>query len=265
MEIFVAKFQLFSLLFARIIALTSTMPALGGDGSSFFFRVALGFMTSLIVTPVVTFPPELNRLLEDSYFVVVFEQVFIGMFIGLSMQFIMAAFQMAGEFFSVQMGFGVSEVFDPLAQVSLPLMGTFKNILGLYVFFVSNAHLYAIQAVVYSFQRQPCFPEGFFIGKIVENGIYSFLIELGSGMFVIALQIALPVMGTLLLVSLTLGVLSKVAPQMNILMLGFPLKILVAYLVLTITTPIIVQTMFAQFDAYFSHLDVLLKKMSGIQ
>lgn len=263
MEIFVAKFQLFSLLFARLISLFSTMPAFGGQGISVFHRVGLGFLISAIVTPVVKFPPELTGLMQTDYFVILGQQIFIGVFIGLSMQFIIAAFQMAGEFFSVQMGFGVSEVFDPLAQVSLPLMGTFKNILGLYVFFASNSHLFLIKAIAYSFERQPYFPSGLITGPKMLGGIFAFLLQLGSGMFIIALKIALPVMGTLLLVSFTLGVLSKAAPQMNILMLGFPLKIMIAYIVLTITAPIIVQSMYAQFDSYFDHLDFFIKKLSG--
>jgi flagellar biosynthetic protein FliR len=240
------------------------MPAFGGEGIPFFYRIGIGFFISIIATPVTPFPSDINQVLNESYFEIILEQVLIGVFIGLSLQFIMAAFQMAGEFFSVQMGFGVSEVFDPLAQVSLPLMGTFKNILGLYVFFVSNSHLYTFQAIVYSFEKNPYFPKGFFLKAAGQEGIYEFLLQLGSGMFIIALKIALPVMGTLLLVSLTLGVLSKAAPQMNILMLGFPLKIFIAYLVLTITAPVIVQTMYTEFDVYFDHLNLILKKWNHI-
>lgn len=94
------------------------------------------------------------------------------------------------------------------------------------------------------------------------DSMFTYLLQLSSGMFIIALKIALPVMGTLLLVSLTLGILSKAAPQMNILMLGFPIKILIAFVVLTITMPIIVQTMFSQFDTFFDHMDVILKRWS---
>jgi len=262
MDIFLFKFNLFTLLFARIIALTSTMPAFGGEGISVFYRIALAFMISLIATPVIQFPDEMATLLNDSFMLLLVQQIFIGMFLGLSLQFIMAGFQMAGEFFSVQIGFGVSDVYDPLAQVSLPLMGTFKNILALYVFFVSNSHLLALKAMVYSFERQPYFPEGFFTRASSLDGIYNFLVQLSSGMFIIALKLALPVMGTLLLVSLTLGILSKAAPQMNILMLGFPLKIIVAFLVLTITAPLIVESMFVQFDTFFDHMDVILKRWS---
>ncbi|MDH4263069.1 MAG: flagellar biosynthetic protein FliR [Spirochaetia bacterium] len=262
MDIFLFKFNLFTLLFARIIALTSTMPAFGGDGISVFYRIALAFLISLISTPVIHFPPQMDELLKNSYFMLIFQQVFIGMFIGLSLQFIMAGFQMAGEFFSVQIGFGVSDVYDPLAQVSLPLMGTLKNILALYVFFVSNSHLLAFKAIVYSFERQPYFAEGFFYNKISIDSMFNYLTQLSSGMFLIALKISVPVMGTLLLVSLTLGILSKAAPQMNILMLGFPIKIIVAFIVLTVTMPLIVETMFVQFDIFFDHMDVILHRWS---
>lgn len=255
MEFFSDKFQLFTLLFARLLALLSVMPALGGAGISFFYRVAIAFLVSLIVTPVVDFPPEIEAIIKNSYVTLVLEQVFIGVLIGVSLQFIFGAFQMAGEFFSVQIGFGISEVFDPLAQVSLPLIGTVKNLMALYVFFISSSHLLTIEAVVYSFHTQPFLGHDFLLDLSTHGGLLEFLTLISGAMFLVGLKIAIPIMGTLLLVSITLGILSKAAPQMNILMLGFPLKIMVAFVVLTWASPVIVESMTAHFDTFFQHLD----------
>ncbi len=259
MEFFSDKFQLFTLLFARMLALLGVMPALGGAGLSFFYRLALAFLVSLIVTPVVHFPPGFDDLIREEYVILVIEQVFIGILIGVAMQFIFAAFQMAGEFFSVQIGFGISEVFDPLAQVSLPLIGTVKNLMALYVFFISSSHLLAIEAIVYSFHTQPYLGHDFLLNVNSHEGLLAFLAIISSAMFLVGLKIALPVMGTLLMVSITLGILSKAAPQMNILMLGFPLKIIVAFVVLTWVAPVIVHSMTIHFDYFYSHLNDVLK------
>jgi len=264
MELFYAKFQLFSLLFARMLSLLSIMPGFGGMGVSYFHRVALSFLISVTVTPVIGFDPEFDRLLQTTYFTILIEQVFIGLMIGVAVHFVFAAFQMAGEFFSVQMGFGISEVFDPLAQVSMPLMGTLKNMMGLYVFFISSAHLHIIRAVAYSFEILPSLSNGFLTSSIIHNGFIKFLALLGSGMFVIALKIAMPVMGTLFLVSVTLGILSKAAPQMNMLMLGFPLKIMIAFMVLTWTAPVIVETMIAQFDNMLGLLELIIDRWAKL-
>jgi flagellar biosynthetic protein FliR len=78
-------------------------------------------------------------------------------------------------------------------------------------------------------------------------------------MFISALKIALPVMGCLLLVSVTLGIMSKAAPQMNMLVIGFSAKIVIGFMVLLFLSPLLVQTMFAEMDRSLSLLDALLK------
>ncbi|MES0489691.1 MAG: flagellar biosynthetic protein FliR [Leptospirales bacterium] len=258
MDLFADKFQIFVLLFARILALLSIMPAFGGQGVPAFHRVSLSLLISFMATPVVEFPEGFETLIETRFLGLVLEQAFMGILIGFSLQLLFAAFQMAGEFFSVQMGFGISEVFDPLAQVSLPLMGTLKNLIALYVFFVSGAHLMTFQAMVQSFANHPYFSTEFLSNGAVHIGILDYLALSGSSMFLVGIKIAFPVMGTLLLVSITMGILSKAAPQMNILMLGFPLKIMVAFLVLTWVSPIMVELIQSQFDSYFNHLHELL-------
>jgi len=263
MELFFSKFQLFALLFGRMLAMISVMPGFGGEAVSFFYRVGLSFFFSVAVTPVVQFPDNIDLLIRNNFIMLLIEQVTIGLLIGISMQFLLAAFQIAGEFFSVQMGFGISEVFDPMAMVSLPLMGTIKNLIALYVFFVSNAHLFTFKALIYSFTSQPVLLHNFLMNAPAKESLTKFMVLLTSSIFLIGLKIALPIMGTLFLVSITLGLVSKAAPQMNILMLGFPIKIMIAFVILTWTAPIIVETISAQYDLFFKHLDTLLKNWAG--
>lgn len=259
MELFAGQFQIFTVLLARLLSVFSVAPFFGGQGISYFYRMSLAFIIAALVTPVTEMPPEFYNLMQNRYITLLIEQAFIGFLIGFSLVFLFAAFQMAGEFFSVQMGFGISEVFDPISQISMPLMGTIKNLLALFVFFVSGSHIYLIQAIVFSYEAMPYLSSGFLTEGVKHEGILEFLVLLSSGMFLISLKIALPVMGTLLLVSITLGLLSKAAPQMNILMLGFPMKILISFLVLAFIAPLIIHTMFEQFDIYFNHLDNVIK------
>jgi len=260
MEVFTSQFQIFIVFFARMMAMLSISPGYGGQVVSYFSRISIAFIVSLIVTPVTDMPKEFYILIENKYLLLILEQVFIGFLIGFTVQLLFAGFQMAGEFFSVQMGFGVTAVFDPLSQVSLPLLGSLKNLMGLYVFFVSGSHLWLIKAVVFSFEHVPFFSVNIFTDNALNKSIFEFMAIMGSGMFLIAIKIALPVMGSLFLVSLTLGVLSKAAPQMNILMLGFPLKIFVGFLVLAWISPILIHTMFEQFDILFDHLNTVIKQ-----
>lgn len=259
MEIIGEQFQLFTLIFARFLALFSVAPGYSGDSLPFFSRFALSFITAAIITPVADVPPSLNADLKQAYILIVLEQAAIGIFIGIVMQFLFAAYQLAGEFFSVQMGFGISEVLDPLSQISLPVIGTLKNLIALFVFFVSGAHTYLIQALAFSIERVPHLGFSFLKQGVTHNHLFKFFALLSGGMFITALKIALPIIGCLLLVSVTLGILSKAAPQMNMLVLGFSAKIVIGFLVLAILAPLLVQTMFAEMDKSLHMLDAMLK------
>lgn len=259
MEIIGNQFQLFTLIFARFLALFSVAPGYAGDSLPFFSRFALSFIAAAIITPVADMPPGLADDLKNSYIMIVLEQAVIGIFIGIAMQFLFAAYQLAGEFFSVQMGFGISEVLDPLSQVSLPVIGTLKNLVALFVFFVSGAHTYLVQALAFSVERVPHLGFSFLKQGVVQNQLFKYFALLSGGMFISALKIALPVIGCLLLVSVTLGILSKAAPQMNMLVLGFSAKIVIGFMVLMVLAPLLVQTMFAEMDRSLNTLDAMLK------
>ncbi|MBL8032487.1 MAG: flagellar biosynthetic protein FliR [Leptospiraceae bacterium] len=259
MEIIGEQFQLFTLVFARFLALFSVAPGYSGDSLPFFSRFALSFISAAIITPVADMPASLSEDLKQAYLLIVLEQAAIGIFIGIVMQFLFAAYQLAGEFFSVQMGFGISEVLDPLSQISLPVIGTLKNLIALFVFFVSGAHTYLVQALAFSIERVPHLGFSFLKQGVTQNHLFKYFALLSGGMFISALKIALPVIGCLLLVSVTLAILSKAAPQMNMLVLGFSAKIVIGFMVLAILAPLIVQTMFAEMDKSLHTLDALIK------
>jgi flagellar biosynthetic protein FliR len=178
----------------------------------------------------------------------------VGLFVGFLVSVIVSAFQLAGEYFSVQIGFGINEVLDPLAQVSIPLIGQLKNLIGLLIFLVIGGHHFLIKAIYRSYELVPVVS----LGPGASAGMLKFLTHIFSGMFVVALKIALPVMGTVFLISVTMGVLSKAAPQMNIMMLGFPLKIMVAFGVIMLTSPLIVRVMYVSLDRTFKFVEQML-------
>lgn len=259
MDFLSQQFPIFTLVFARFLALFSVAPGYSGDSLPFFSRFALSFLSAAIITPVADFPPTIAADLDRAFVLIVLEQAVIGVFIGIVMQFLFAAYQLAGEFFSIQMGFGISEVLDPMSQISMPLIGTFKNLIALFVFFVSGAHVYLVQALAFSVERVPHLGFSFLTQGVTHSHLFQYFALLSGGMFISALKISLPVVGCLLLVSVTLGMMAKAAPQMNMLVVGFSVKIIVAFFVLLALSPFIVQTMFAEMDRSLSILDTLIK------
>jgi flagellar biosynthetic protein FliR len=142
-------------------------------------------------------------------------------------------FSTAGQFFSLQMGFGASETFDPLSQVENPLMGQYLNLVSMLVFLAIGGFrelffgafwrsVQSINIVALIEGREP-------VIALITSGL--------SRLFFDAIVISLPILGTLFLVSLTTGLISKAAPQINILSEGFPISITVAFLLIYTSLP----------------------------
>lgn len=216
----------------------------------FRIKAILSFLISLVIFPIVAHNGYGITGSMGEYALFVLREVTIGLYIGFLISVIVAGFQLSGEFFSVQIGFGINEVIDPLAQISIPLVGQLKNLIGLLVFLVIGGHHFLIKAVYRSYELVPLLS----LKQGVIGGLLKFMTYTFSGMFIVALKIALPIVATIFLVSISMGVLSKAAPQMNIMMLGFPVKIMVAFGVMLVITPLIVRIMFVSLDRSFKFL-----------
>jgi len=167
-----------------------------------------------------------------SYIIVLVSEITIGIILSLVAQFFFAAIQLAGEVIDTQMGFGIMNVIDPLNGTQAPILGNFKFILAMLVYLEVNGHHYFLQALFDSYQVIP-------VGHIsFQNNFYTFLINFFGNIFVIGLKISLPILGALLFTDLILGIMARTVPQMNIFMVGMPLKILLGFGVLLATVPI---------------------------
>ncbi len=254
LDIMGQNIQLVFLIFARVYALTRTAPLLSTQNIPSIARVSLCLMVSILIMDGVDYP------IPDSWLafaLMLAGEAMIGIIIGLYMVIIFSAFQTAGQFFSLQMGFGASQVFDPMAQVSLPLMGQFFNLLAMLVFISGSGFQRIFQIGV--FQSFRAFRAVDLAG--LQEDLASFMLSGLIRLFGQALVIALPVVGTLFLISITMGLLAKAAPQMNLLMLGFPINIGVAFLMIYMATPLIVHAFAAVIDGAFLSLGGMLTAM----
>jgi len=254
MQYFIYHFQVFLLIMMRMSSMMIIAPFYSSGVIPFRIRALISFLVTLVIFPMVArhgyrIPGHMGE-----YALLVLQEVTIGFYIGFLVAVIFAAFQLAGEFFSVQIGFGINEVLDPLGQISIPLIGQLKNLIGLLVFLVVGGHHFLIRAVYRSYELAPVM--GLSQGAV--GGLMKFLMYSFSGMFVIALKIALPIVATIFLVSVSMGVLSKAAPQMNIMMLGFPVKIMVAFGVILLVSPLIVRVMSVSLDRTFKFIMKML-------
>jgi len=177
----------------------------------------------------------------------------IGIILGFYLMLIFAAFSTAGQFFSLQMGFGASETFDPLAQIENPLMGQYLNLVSMLVFLTIGGFrelflggfwrsVQSLNVVDLVAGREP-------VVTMMTTGL--------SRLFLDAIIIALPILGTLFLTSLATGLISKAAPQINILSEGFPISILTAFLLLHASLPFMVEAFERVINTGFANIQDL--------
>jgi flagellar biosynthetic protein FliR len=177
----------------------------------------------------------------------------IGIIIGFYMTIIFSSFSTPGQFFSLQMGFGASETFDPLSQVENPLMGQYLNLVSMLIFVtIGGFHTLFLGGFWRSVQTIN-------IISLIE-GRESVVTMMASGLsrlFLDAIIISLPILGTLFLTSLTTGLISKAAPQINILSEGFPVSISVAFILIWTSLPFMTEAFVRVLDSGFKNIETL--------
>ncbi len=225
----------FSLIMSRYLGIFLLTPVLSSTVLLSRIKVGLAFFLAVITYPVIqeamfTVMPDHTLIILST----ITKELFIGVLIGFVLYIIFAAFQLAGQFIDLRMGFRIANVFDPLSGASAPIIGQFKNVLATLVFLAINAHLLLIQSFYRSFIILP-------VGGLQISGtLWQYIFRKSGDLFSIALKIALPVMGTIFVVDIILGFLARSVPQMNIFIIGFPVKIIIGFLLLILTLHIMV-------------------------
>lgn len=264
LEYAVARAPYYLLVAVRCFALIMTMPLLSTRAVSRIAKVSLaGFMAFMLLPRVdlAEYAPYIaaNGDFSLDYALLLLGEALIGIITGFYISIIFAAFSTAGQFFAFQIGFAASEVYDSLSQVENPLMGQFLNLVAMLVFlqvkWIQRIFLGGLHA---SFAALDAF------SIVSANGTLARFMARGlTDLFGAAFVIALPVMGTLFLINVTMGVLAKAAPQMNLLAEGFPLMLLVAFTILTILLPQLCNFFVQSFGTGFARFERLLVWISG--
>lgn len=245
--------------FVRIFAILSIAPLLSSGSVPGIARAGLALFLTAVVYPGVAASGYAIPARPAHYILLLGGEALVGIVIGLFLLLVFAAFQVAGEFFSLQMGLGASVVFDPMAQVEVPLMGQFLYLISMLVFLqVDGFQQFLIAGVERSFQILKA--ADLVTGRVVL--LSAFLKSLG-GLFESALTISFPILGTLLLVSVSLGLLAKAAPQMNLLMMGFPVSLGIAFIVLLLVMPLLMRAFAAILNGSFDALVGLLTRIAA--
>jgi flagellar biosynthesis protein FliR len=216
--------------FVRVLALFSTLPVLGQRTVPIRVRVGLSF---LIVVAAQASLPTMPVVPLDSplAFALIAQNLLIGITLGFAVRIVFAAVEFAGELIGLQMGLNYAGFFDPASGAQGTAVSRFFGTTVGFLFIAMNAHLLVVVAVVQSFHAFPVGSEPFAFLRAMQPQTW------GAEIFGMGLWIALPLVGMLLFVNLVLGIISRVASQMNVFAIGFPVTLGVGLLGILLTLP----------------------------
>ena len=224
--------------FLRVLALFTSAPVFSMRVIPVRTRIGLAFLVAVCAQAVLPEQPVISLNSREAAGAVV-QQVGIGLAMGFAVRLVFAAVELAGEIIGLQMGLNFASFFDPASNAQVSAVARFFGNISMLLFVVINGHLMVLMAVVKSFDSFPV--GGNFLQAIGQMRLH----ELGASLFSSALWIALPMIALLLFVNLTLGIISRVAPQMNIYAVGFPVTLTVGLLGIAATLPMLEQPVMA--------------------
>lgn len=218
--------------FLRILAVFSSAPVFSARSVPMRTRVALAMLVAIGAQAALADQPVIG-LSDPRALGLVLQQVVIGVAIGLAVRIVFAAVELAGEVTGLQMGLNYAGFFDPTTNQSTSAVGRFFGNMTMLLFVILGGHLVVLQAVVASFDAFP-------LGTAAFDAVAKMrLHELGAVVFRYGLWIALPLVGMLLFVNIVLGVVSRVAPQINAFAIGFPVTLSTGLLGIAVTLPML--------------------------
>ena len=238
-------FDIFLLVFVRMTGLFVVAPIFGRRNIPAYFKIGFSFFIALILvntTAVQGAQVDENIL---SYVLLLIKEFMVGLSIGFISYLAFTAIYIAGEIIDMQIGFGVVNVLDPITNIQIPVTSNLYSIISLLLLLAINGHHFLIKALFDSFSSLPIGTASF------DAGLADSLMEVFSAVFVTGFKIAAPIVASILITEVALGTVSRMVPQLNVFVIGMPLKIIVGILILIITLPM-----------FFSVMEFIFKSMN---
>jgi flagellar biosynthetic protein FliR len=240
----------------RILGLIAVAPPFNDTALNVTAKVILGLAITFALAPII---PPMPAIPAGSWIglAVLAQQLLIGIALGFVMRIAFAGVTFAGELIGLQMGLSFAVFFDPQNTGQTPVVAEFVGLIALLIFLASNGHLMTLAALTESFTLLPVTPTPF-----AAKG-FAAIVTWAATLFSTGLLLALPLVAALLIANVALGVLSRVAPQLNLFAVGFPVTIVSGFIVLTLSLPYFGAALERLFDQSFAMLRNLMQIGAG--
>jgi len=221
------------LIFVRVASVFWLIPLFAVKSVSVYFKVAFSLVVTFVLIGVVP-PPAIP--MDDPYVLLlaIGKEALLGVTIGFAIRILFTAIQATGQIISIQMGFSFAQTMDPFSQTQTGVLDQFQYLLALMIFFAVDGHHLIIRGLCDSYKQLPL------ASPAMSKGLIEYIISSTGSIFSLGLKIGAPVVVALFLVELSLGLLSRMMPQMNIFAVVFPIKIAVGFAVIMVSVPLLV-------------------------
>lgn len=241
---------------ARLLGLFASAPLWSNRGIPVRIRLAAGLAIAMAVLPAL---PPMPVVATDSWHALglLAHQALIGIAIGFTMRLFFAAVDLAGEMIGLQMGLSFAVFFSPQTGGQTSVVAEFLGLLALLVFLALDGHLMLVSILVQTFDWLP-------VGTATLAQGWLTVVRHAAVMFVAGVLMALPMVATLLIANIGLGILTRAAPQLNLFAVGFPVTLSVGFLVLLISLGVLAPALQRLFELGFDAIEALLRALAPI-
>lgn len=237
---------------ARILGLIAAAPVFNNAALPNSIPLMVGLAISFALAPVL---PPMPAVPAGSWigFTILLQQILIGVFLGFTVRIVFLAVDLAGELIGLQMGLSFAVFYDPQGTGQTPVMTEFLGLLATLLFLAMNGHLLILSGLAQSFALLPVS-----LTPFSAKGIGAMLGWAGT-LFSAGVLLSLPLVAALLIANIAMGVLSRVAPQLNLFAVGFPVTLAAGFAVLMISMPYFGAALERLFDQGFAAMQTVMQ------
>jgi flagellar biosynthetic protein FliR len=236
------------LVFSRVLGIFVSAPVFNHKNVPNYLKIGFSFIITLILFPVIKVPED---LVNDHFYLLFgssIKELLTGIMIGFICYLFYSSIYLAGRIIDMQIGFAMVSVINPQDDTQVPIMGSLLYLMAILVFLSTNGHHTLIYALKYSFD---CIPLG---GLTINTFMIDQLIGIMINTFIVAFKMGAPILVSILVANMLLGILARTMPQMNVFVVGMPLKIIIGLSMIVLTIPLYVGVFENIFEYMFENL-----------
>lgn len=239
--------MIFFLIFSRISGIFLLTPVFGSKNIPNNLKVGFSIFLSLIAYPLITAS---NLLIKDIYILLYFivSEFFIGLVFGFISLLILNSIYIAGVIVDRNIGFSIVNVMSPQDESEIPITANFYYTFAIMVFLITNSHHILIKSILHSFKTIPL---GYQASKLL---FVDKVIDILNTSFILGFKMAAPILITIFVTNVLLGILSRAIPQMNVFVVGMPLKIFIGLITIFIILPLYYNVFTNIFSIMFEYI-----------